>query len=294
MKLPRFGMTILSALVTLLLGMLAVATANAGQATVGLSCNGTSPSAQVALRWGHPNYNSTPLDPTTSILKVPCQGTIEHAYNVSAKDSQFEIQTEGGAHTGYEIHAQITDRNSRTHVISLIHQPDMDKDPQVSDSRITLTRSAGPNVYGEQNFRVKLSPDAKPTVKIEMNGNNFFKTGQVALTWGHPDFNNAAFLHPSPWKLKVNADPQIGPGLDQQFKLDSANSEFEIQTEGGVETSYLIKMWFDFGTGFPAQPSVVITHHPSVQISTDSPDMFKSSEGNQFGEIDVRVTDPNF
>jgi hypothetical protein len=110
---------------------------------------------------------------------------------------------------------------------------------------------------------------------------------QVAMRWGHPDFNNDAYF--PLWTVK------IGQSDTKSFTLTDKKSEFEIQTEGGVGTTYTISIWIDTGNGVPAQPSIVLKHSGSAAntFTVSNPVAATRSSGpNQYGEQNIRVTLP--
>jgi hypothetical protein len=155
-----------------------------------------------------------------------------------------------------------------------------------TDAGFTIKRSAGPNKYGEQNFRITLA-DAKSTpVKIMAESSGDFSKAQVALRWGHPDFNDHAEF--KLWTVKP------GPAQPKLFTLNDQKSEFEIQTEDGTGTGYHISIWIDVGSGFSTQPSIRIIHNmPHHDFDTGKTDItFTPSNGNIYGELNVDVDAP--
>ena len=107
---------------------------------------------------------------------------------------------------------------------------------------------------------------------------------QVAMRWGHPDFNATAYF--PLWTVKT------GQTETKMFALPDQKSEFEIQTEGGTGTSYTISIWIDIGSGLPKEPSILLQHRGSGS-DTDSVGnnvTAKRSSGlNKYGEQNIRV-----
>jgi len=255
-----------------------------------VTCSGDA-KAQVAVRWGHPHYNENDF----LSWKVPCNNTpqLPPKLTLNTKESQFEIQTEGGIQTGYVLQATIPGRGGDS-VITITHagNPVERLGPLAHGS---VKRVAGPNKYGEQNFRVTMPPGITPMVQITMTGMSPTSAGKVALRWGHPNYNSKGYF--PLWSEVVGPAtlPIIGPGTVRTFQLTNTNSEFEIQTEGGVDTSYEISIKFDFGQGFGASPDIDIIHGDSKpKVSFSGPVTFKPTPGNVYGELDVGVVDPDF
>ena len=158
-----------------------------------------------------------------------------------------------------------------------------------------MTRSAGPNKYGEQNFRVTIPDGAAAHVKVQMSSVNTRRSGRVALRWGHPDFNNSSdFKAPNPqiWTVETAANNGPQPIHELNFDLNEKKSEFEIQTEGGTDTNYHIALWFDFGSGSPMVPDIEITHGDTLaEVAWGGPVAFNATTGNVYGELNVTVQD---
>jgi len=205
---------------------------------------------------------------------------------VLTRDSQLEVQTEGGIETGYTIRVNVNGpAPNQIGTITLNHlgSPDV----ITRGGGFTLRRSSGPNRYGEQNFRLSLSPvkAAAARVIIQSTGNR--NDAQVAVRWGHPDFNDNEFF--PRWTVKS------GAAQEKYFRLTADQSEFEVQTEGGDGTGYHISAWLDFGQGMSLQPSFEISHKlKGIGITTSSRGgtSFSYTKGNDYGEINVSVTVP--
>ena len=270
----------------LMVGALATAQAKESvDAAIKVECKGKSGS-QVAIRWGHPTHDLNEYRP---IFTVPC-GTGPQStpkFKVLDYDSEFEIQTEGGIETGYSVRASIYDDGMReSDFIELNHlgSPEV----KVNDYRIGLSRSSGPNKYGEQNFRVRLPPgvtSAQVKIDAQVTGNQ--GDAQLALRWGHNDFHENEYFPIWTVKAGVKTQPKI-------FTLTAPNSEFEIQTEGGEGTGYTLLIWIDLGQGMGMMPSVGIAHKLSGTGYQSGTTLVKfgAGRGNAFGELNVTVTDP--
>lgn len=62
--------------------------------------SGNRGGAQMALRWGHPDFHDNEFFPLWTVPAGPAQ---EKTFRLTATDSEFEIQTEGGEGTGYHL-----------------------------------------------------------------------------------------------------------------------------------------------------------------------------------------------
>ena len=247
-------------------------------ADIQVECSGQS-GAQVAIRWGHPNYSIGEYMP---LFTARCGAGIQKTkVKILDFNSQFEVQTEGGIETSYMIKITISGPKG-VESVELNHtgSPDI----ITRGNGFTLSRSSGPNKYGEQNFRVQLKPGQTAAVRMvaESTGDN--GGTQMALRWGHPDFHENEFF--PVWTVK--------PGLSQEkkFTLTDPRSEFEIQTEGGEGTGYHLSVWLDAGQGMGMQPSIEIAHKlrgTSFKTSGKNPNTFQIPRGNAFGEMNVRV-----
>ena len=137
----------------------------AGTATikVHITCSGNRGDAQIAMRWGHRDFHENEYFPT---WKTHCPGVAEKLFQITDQNSEFEIQTEGGNSTGYEVLAYINPGDVMPSLpsIELRHNGSSTSAPVTRN--VVLTRSSGPNQYGEQNFRVDLAsvPCAMPKV----------------------------------------------------------------------------------------------------------------------------------
>lgn len=258
--------------------------ATSAKAQIDVRCTGKSGS-QVAIRWGAPSYSSTPVMPlfTTSCSRVgqPMQTRSTSAV-LTSPDSEFEIQTEGGIETAYFVNVTLdSNQPNKKNSIWIDHAGS----PSVAytGDGFTLTRSSGPNKYGEQNFRVRLlnSPSARVKIIAQSTGNQ--SNAQLALRWGHPDFHDNEYF--SLWTVKA------GPARQRDFVLGHDKSEFEIQTEGGEGTGYNLSIWIDTGKGMSKQPSIEIAHRrPSTQVGTGVTDMtFKPATANVYGEMNTKI-----
>lgn len=274
------------ATMTLLLVSTCAHALDSATATIQIQCKGNS-DARVAIRWGHPKYDGTA---DMSLWSVRCddsqatqETTKQNQVTIKERDSQFEIQTEGGILTGYDINVQIVGGNTKLGGIDISHQgsPTL----AVSGSGFHIQRSSGPNRYGEQNFRVYLDSTKTANVKMLAQVTGDSSKAQMAIRWGHTDFNNNPYF--PLWTIKP------GDSSPKQFILGNNASEFEIQTEGGEKTAYQLSIWLDQGRGFPVQPSIYITHQTApalVTIYKDSENIFNASTGNIYGELDTYVS----
>jgi hypothetical protein len=108
---------------------------------------------------------------------------------------------------------------------------------------------------------------------------------QVELRWGHPDHDKNEYF--PLWTVKP------GPLQEKTFALPDANSELEIQTEGGEGTSYSINVWIDVGNGMPAQQSIVLNHKVNGVTDQDvvqnNITAKRSSPLNKYGEQNIRI-----
>ena len=257
----------------------------ATNATIEVQCSGGS-GARVAIRWSHPDYSSA--NPFMPLWTVPCRGAkASKQLRVTARNSEFEIQTEGGLRTVYGINVSVAGQNGGTNNISIIHTGS--RDPIVMGGRVTLARSSGPNKYGEQNFRVAIPPGKVANVRIQGTVTGDQPGAQAALRWGHPDFHDNEYFG----LLTMKPQPAVA-WSGESFQLRDPNSEFEIQTEGGQGTSYTLAFWFDFADGSP--PSTVWIEHqrPGTHIAKQTRDVTftPSGAGNIYGELNVRTSVP--
>lgn len=247
-----------------------------------IECKGPS-NGQIAIRWGSPHYGDNQYMP---LFETACnQSPKTTLVSVTNPNSQFEVQTQGGIETAYEMSATlVSPSNQAGQSIQIDH--DVTADATTHGSGFTLTRSSGPNKYGEQNFRVALSSPGIIPVRVtaQATGNN---SAQVALRWGHPDFEDNGYI--GVWKTKP------GPAQTRTFSLNAQKSEFEIQTEGGTGTSYSILIWLGIPGQDSTMPSIVINHQVQggtvVETSFNNV-QFNPSKGNIYGEMDVGVTIP--
>jgi hypothetical protein len=264
------------------------------QFNVQIECQGPS-NGQIAVRWGSPSYGQNQyITLPDHLFKTSCnKPTQTLLLPVPDQISEFQIQTQGGIETKYQLKASIVSPSNKVGPYIQINH-DVSADATTNGTGFTLKRSSGPNKYGEQNFRVTLDAPGKIPVFIEIQpyGKPF---GQVALRWGHPDFNDHGYI--GVWKVKAGADPGLDPSVAKTngFTLDAQKSEFEIQTEGGVDTSYQILIWL----GFPGQrtfmPSITINHGVPGGTDIDSmqnDETFTPSKGNIYGEMNVGVHIP--
>lgn len=250
-----------------------------------VECTGGSSNAQVAIRWGHPYHNTAEYFP---LFTVPC-GTGMHQVHatLTALNSEFEIQTEGGIRTAYTINASVTKDKVLEGTFEATHAGS----PEVitRGSGFTLKRSAGPNKYGEQNFRVLIPNGTASDVRIVAQVTGDRSNAQMALRWGHTDFNDHEYFHL--WKVTA------GAAQTQSFHLANPKSEFEIQTEGGEGTAYHLSIWLGGIGAASMQPNIEIIHKLQAterESSSNGPNgaTFSWTHGNVYGEMNVGVTVP--
>jgi hypothetical protein len=248
-------------------------------ANLEVECTGR-PGAQVAMRWAHPDYSGP--DAYMPLFTVPCGvGRRSTSLLLLHRNSEFEIQTEGGIQTSYAVEATLGDGSN----IRLDHtgSPDV----ITRGSGFSLIRSSGPNRYGEQNFRVVVPEGKVAAVRVVATSTGDRGDAQMALRWGHADFNEHEYFQL--WKVKPSGPQEL------TFHLADSKSEFEIQTEGGEGTGYHLAVWLDFGDGVGMQPSIDISHRlsgTSIGSGTNNGDTFAPTKGNAYGEINVRATVP--
>lgn len=251
-------------------------------AIIQVSCTGKS-NATVAIRWGHPNYAQSEYTP---LFTVHCnQGVQTEQVTLLDQNSEFEVQTEGGIDTTYAMTVNIPGPQGKPNTIYLTF--DSAPDPVTRGAGFTITRSSGPNKYGEQNFRIGLPTGTALPTKIIAQSSGDKSNAQMALRWGHSDFNDNPYF--PLWTIKA------GSAQQKEFSLKDPKSEFEIQTEGGEGTGYHLSIWFDQGKGYDMQPNIEIAHQlEGTQITTATNDgvRFDPSKGNIYGEGNVRVTVP--
>lgn len=143
----------------------------------------------------------------------------------------------------------------------------------------------GPNPGGGLSWPpLRTSDPVQAKVSVVCAGNE--SSAQVALRWGHPNHDTNEYF--PLWTIKP------GAAQEKSFFLPDANSEFEIQTEGGEGTSYSINIWIDAGVGMPMQPSIVLNHRldnvPGDQDFVQNNVAAKRSSGlNKYGEQNIRV-----
>jgi hypothetical protein len=282
----------------LLLGLCAIAPyarANTvAQFDLQIECQGPS-NGQIAIRWGSPTHDKNPyISLSNNLFKTSCNTPPQSLMvTVPNQDSEFEVQTQGGIETKYQLKASIVSpANKAGPYVQINH--DVSADATTNGTGFTLKRSSGPNKYGEQNFRVTL--DAPGTIPVFIEIQPYGTPGaQVALRWGHPDFNDHGYI--GTWKVKAGASPGSDPSVAKTnaFSLNAQKSEFEIQTEGGVDTSYQILIWL----GIPGQrslmPSITINHGVPAGTgieSSQNDETFIPSKGNVYGEMNVKVHIP--
>ena len=237
------------------------------------------------LPWGHPTYSGTQY---MKLFTVPCgAGVKQMPVGIVHRASEFEVQTEGGPETAYVIKVNVYRGTKLIGEVDLNHAGSLEL--ATRGTGFSLQRSSGPNQYGEQNLRVKI-PDGKVVntrVQAEVMGNS---DAQLAMRWGHTDFHDNEYF--PIWTVKK------GPAQSKTFRLTDPASEFEIQTQGGTNTSYHLSVWLDLGQGVQMQPSIEINHAlKGVSVFTSSsgpPDgaTFNASRGNAYGEMNVGVSVP--
>jgi hypothetical protein len=79
---------------------LSLTSASNAVARIVAQSTGTRSDAQMAMRWGHPDFHDNEFFPTWTVRAGAAQ---EKTFRLAAKESEFEIQTEGGNGTGYHI-----------------------------------------------------------------------------------------------------------------------------------------------------------------------------------------------
>ena len=265
------------------------AQAQSVNASLSASCTG-NPGSQVALRWAHPTYNSTSYI-TPDVFTVKCNnGVASHALLVTNFSSQIEVQTEGGTATGYVVTATVNTLAGRPNTLTITHHGS--EVVSVLGTGFTVANSAGPNQYGERNLRIGLPIPTNAASPIPQNvtviGQVFGGNGaQMALRWGHPNYDDNAYF--KLWKIKPGPS-QLGP----QFTLKDAKSELEIQTEGGVSTSYHLQIWITSAPLASLHPDLEVDHdvRPDDFSPTGSGVNFQWTNGNIYGERDITVQVP--
>lgn len=127
------------------------------------SCSGRRNEAQLAIRWGHPDYDENEY---FKLHPIKVSETLTWEFDTPDRISEFEIQTEGGTGTGYSISIQI----NRGHAPYSEIAPNIRlqhfgagnvKDEDVVTGGVGITRSSKLNRYGEQNFRVDVDGDTR-------------------------------------------------------------------------------------------------------------------------------------
>ena len=271
--------------VVCLVGGLPLYAANNPKATVSVQCTGKQ-GAKVTLRWNFMKMFSVPCELDGDMgMVMPAASHPPEPIVVDAPKSQIEIQTEGGIETSY--HVNVTIDSQRPPLNNFIDVYNYGSPSVVSTNEgFTIKRSAGPNKYGEQNFRVTLANAKDTPVKIVAQSSGDSSKAQVALRWGHPDFNDHAYF--PLWTVKAG-----GP-LTKISSINDQKSEFEIQTEGGTGTGYTISIYLNLGGGFGLQPSIKIVHNkPTHDFDTGTTDItFSPSNGNIYGEMNIDVDAP--
>jgi hypothetical protein len=111
--------------------------------TVTVSCSGDNPGAMITIKWGHPN-----LDQNTHVIRV-LTGQRGNDILTLPIDSEFEIQTEGGHGTRYEIEAATATGNLSVKYDHGFHEV-------AGNGDIHIGWSSKPNDYGEGNIRVHI------------------------------------------------------------------------------------------------------------------------------------------
>jgi hypothetical protein len=123
------------------------------RARVVVSCAGDRNDAQIALRWGHPDFHNNEYFPLWTIKRGQ---TLERTFNLPDRNSEFEVQTEGGEGTAYTISIWVDDGNGMPAQPSIVlkHNVGGIRDEHVVANNVSASRSSGLNKYGEQNIRV--------------------------------------------------------------------------------------------------------------------------------------------
>lgn len=127
--------------------------AHQAMARVQIVCVGNRNDTKVALRWGHPDFHNTEYFP---LWKVGKGQTVERTFALSERQSELEIQTEGGEGTGYKVTIWVDLGNGMPAQPSLVlrHNIEGVRDDDVVLNTVGASRSSGLNKYGEQNIRI--------------------------------------------------------------------------------------------------------------------------------------------
>lgn len=266
---------------------------NAPKATIQVQCAGGEKNAQVAIRWASPNHDSANNILHVPVFKVKCGDSQQPMQAQSTTttlpypNSELEIQTEGGVMTSY-VAQIIVDSQKPNLKNTLVVEHSGSPSVAYTGAGFQMSRSSGPNKYGEQNFRVTLTnpASAKAHVKIVAQSKGDRSDAQMALRWGHPDFNKTSYF--PLWTIKP------GAAQTKAFTLTNAKSEFEIQTEGGTGTGYNLQIYVDVGQGMPTQPSILIAYNkPTTDFENGYTDIsFSEPNGNIYGEMNIKVEAP--
>jgi hypothetical protein len=255
---------------------------NPDTGTFDMQCQGDSGS-EVAVRWGHPNYDSAAVIPS---FVAPCDGLIHQTpVTLSAKNSEFQVETQGGFVSRYALNMRLlgsTAEASGSFNLSRTVLPPL----TLSAPSVIIHRSSGPNKYGEQNFRVELPSESPASVTINAQSMGDRTDAQLAIRWGHPDFNDHAYF--PLWKIKAGS-PQ-----SRTFHLKDRKSEFEIQTEGGINTTYQIAISFVLGIPEIANPTLQINHQQETDFGSSGGVTFTLESGDPYGTRKVRLKVKSF
>lgn len=123
----------------------------ARRVTIVASCEGeSSTNSHLTIRWGHPDFHQNEY---FNPWQVKHATEDKKEFELPDKASEFEIQTEGGKITSYNIQISINGRAA----LSL----KFDKDANVKEFKnlgvVHTQRSSDLNAYGEGNIRIHLT-----------------------------------------------------------------------------------------------------------------------------------------
>ena len=147
---------VLVLLLSLGVGISNAQTSTARKVTIVATCEGNSAgNSHLTITWGSPDFNDHQY---LNLWNVQHATQDTKSFDLSDKTSEFEIQTQGGQITSYDIQISINGTNA----ISL----KFDKSAGIKENKnlgvVYTQRSSDLNEFGEGNIRINLTKSANP------------------------------------------------------------------------------------------------------------------------------------